>query len=306
MSQKYASSTGYHCPEVSVLCLTHNHRRYIAECLKSFVGQKTSFPFEVVVHDDASDDGTTQIVQEWASRYPDIIKPIIQQTNQLSKIGGQVVLIGTRACRGSLVAYCEGDDRWTDPNKLQKQRDYLLKNTDCSACIHQTRLISSDGNVIEQNYFHSWKSKYCFEDCLLELNSCYASCSLMFRKNVLDNPPKWLLRNLSDMFLELQIARHGELGFIDLNMADYRYHEKGTWSGLKPIMHTFYAMHRLQLLLEYPEFDSYRKQIERRILSLSERLMTIQECEKQVKVDRIMRRPLNRLAKNIRRLLNRK
>ena len=72
--------------KVSVICLTYNHRAFIRECLEGFVRQKTTFPFQVIVHDDASTDGTAEIVKEYAQRYPHIIQPILQQENQWQKL----------------------------------------------------------------------------------------------------------------------------------------------------------------------------------------------------------------------------
>lgn len=115
---------------VSVLCATYNHRQYIERCLMGFVMQKTSFPIEVIVHDDASTDGTSQIVKEYAARYPKIITPILETENQWSKHDGTITRIFRKTMRGKYLASCEGDDYWTDPYKLQKQVDFLEEHED--------------------------------------------------------------------------------------------------------------------------------------------------------------------------------
>lgn len=116
---------------VTVQCLTYNHAMYIKQCLDGFLMQKTSFKFEVIVHDDASTDGTTEILKEYASKYPDIIKPIIEAENQYSKIGfsGIFTLMNQRSM-GKYIAFCEGDDYWIDPLKLQKQADFLESHSE--------------------------------------------------------------------------------------------------------------------------------------------------------------------------------
>ena len=119
--------------KLSIVCLAYNHKAFIREALDSFVMQKTNFPFEVIIHDDASTDGTSDIIREYEAKYPDIIKPIYQTENQWGKkhIWRDIVL---PFVRGEYVAMCEGDDYWTDPLKLQKQVDFLDAHSDYSVC----------------------------------------------------------------------------------------------------------------------------------------------------------------------------
>ena len=117
---------------VSIRCTVYNHELYLRDCLEGFVMQKTSFRFEAIVHDDASTDRSAAIIKEYAEKYPDIIKPIYETENQYSKHDGSLGRIMTEACRGKYIAFCEGDDYWIDPLKLQKQVDFLEYNTDYS------------------------------------------------------------------------------------------------------------------------------------------------------------------------------
>lgn len=119
---------------VSIRCITYNHEKYIREALEGFVMQQTNFRFEAVVHDDASTDGTAAIIREFETRYPDIIKPIYETENQYSKADGSLGRIMAENMRGKYVAYCEGDDYWTDPLKLQKQVDYMESHPECGLC----------------------------------------------------------------------------------------------------------------------------------------------------------------------------
>ena len=124
-------------PVVSICCVAYNHVHFIRQCLDGFVMQKTNFPFEVLIHDDASTDGTQDIIREYEAKYPDIIKPIYQKENQYSK-GVRVSLVYNYSrVRGKYVALCEGDDYWTDPYKLQKQVDFLEAHPDYVMCSHQ-------------------------------------------------------------------------------------------------------------------------------------------------------------------------
>lgn len=113
---------------VTIRCITYNHEPYIRQCLEGFVMQKTNFRFEAIVHDDASTDGTADIIREYAEKYPDIIKPIYETENQYSKHDGSLRRIMDAHTHGKYVAVCEGDDYWIDSLKLQKQVDFLEEN----------------------------------------------------------------------------------------------------------------------------------------------------------------------------------
>ena len=115
---------------LTVCCTSYNQVDYIRQCLEGIVMQRTSFRFEAVIHDDASTDGTQDIIREYAEKYPAIIKPILQQENQFSKHDGSLRRILITACKGKYTANLEGDDYWTDPLKLQKQVDFLESHPD--------------------------------------------------------------------------------------------------------------------------------------------------------------------------------
>ena len=106
--------------KVSVVCTAYNHEKYLRDALESFVGQETDFPFEVLVNDDASTDGTAAILREYAERYPAIIRPFYQEKNIFSRGGNIYDEVFYPVARGEYIAACEGDDRWTDPHKLQR------------------------------------------------------------------------------------------------------------------------------------------------------------------------------------------
>lgn len=126
---------------VTVWCLTYNQKDFIKDALDGFVMQKTDFAFEVIVHDDASTDGTTDIVRQYAERYPEIIKPVVETVNQWRKGGLRHIIdiMNEKYRRSKYIAFCEGDDFWTDEFKLQRQVDFLEANPDYSMCFHSAR-----------------------------------------------------------------------------------------------------------------------------------------------------------------------
>lgn len=121
-------------PLVVIRCATYNHEPFIRDALEGFVMQKTDFPFVALVFEDASTDGTAAVVRKYAERYPDIILPIFEDENQYSKHDGslrRITTVATEATDAKYIAWCEGDDYWTDPQKLQKQVDLLDAHPDC-------------------------------------------------------------------------------------------------------------------------------------------------------------------------------
>ena len=135
--------TNFNAPLLAIKCTTYNHELYVCQCLDGFIMQKTNFPFIAIVHDDASTDNTAEIIRKYAEKYPDIIKPIYENENQYSKRDGSIERIMNNAIPDSVkyIAICEGDDYWIDPNKLQKQVDFLESHPECSMCFHRTKEI---------------------------------------------------------------------------------------------------------------------------------------------------------------------
>ena len=124
-------------PLVSIRCLVYNHEPFLRQCLDGFVMQKTNFPFEAIVHDDASTDGSAAIIREYAEKYPDIIKPIYETENQYRKGTIGRIMDAAMHPNSKYIALCEGDDYWTDPHKLQIQVDFLEAHPDYSLTVHE-------------------------------------------------------------------------------------------------------------------------------------------------------------------------
>jgi len=117
-------------PLVSVNCLTYNHESYLRKCLDGLLAQNTDFDYEILVHDDASTDGTPDIVREYAARYPDKIFPVLQTENQCSRGVPVTPAIQIPRARGKYIAVCEGDDWWSNPDKLQMEVNFLESHPD--------------------------------------------------------------------------------------------------------------------------------------------------------------------------------
>lgn len=170
---------------VTIRCITYNHEPYIRQCLEGFVMQKTNFRFEAIVHDDASTDGTTGIIQEYAEKYPDIIKPIYETENQYSKHDGSLNRIMNEHTHGKYAAMCEGDDYWIDPCKLQMQVDYLESNLDIGMCYTDFDIYYQSKGKYEKSLFASKPQQYPKD---------YLSVEEWILRNGYVAPPTWLFR----------------------------------------------------------------------------------------------------------------
>ena len=142
-------------PLVSVCTITYNHEKFIAEALDSFLMQETDFPFELVVDDDCSPDGTADVVRQYMIKFPNIIKPNLREKN----VGMMPNFIeNMKRAKGKYIALCEGDDYWTDPLKLQKQVDFLEGNEGYVCAYHAVDHISFDGNLLTKSYYHNFRT----------------------------------------------------------------------------------------------------------------------------------------------------
>lgn len=207
---------------VSIHCLTYNHEPYIRQCLDGFVMQRTNFRFEAVVHDDASTDGTADIVRKYAERYPDIIKPIYETENQYSKRDGSLGRIMNEACKGKYIAYCEGDDYWTDPLKLQKQVDLMEAHPDCSLTYHACK--NEFDNVDEGQHFGELvKSEY---EPIEILDYPFQTATVMVRSNIIKSElyrkAQLTICVSGDMMLFLTASRQGRVLGVNEQMSVYR------------------------------------------------------------------------------------
>lgn len=146
-------------PLVTIRSLAFNHEKYIRKCLEGIIMQRTNFTFEAIIHDDCSTDRTTEILTDYARRYPQIIKPIIEKENLWSKHDGSISRIMNENTRGKYIAWCECDDYWTDPYKLQKEVDILESNPDVQLVYTGFQTVDTSGNPIKTKRYERNLSK---------------------------------------------------------------------------------------------------------------------------------------------------
>lgn len=219
---------------VSICCLTYNQEAYVEQALKGFVSQKTSFLYEVLIHDDASTDRTADKIREYALLYPDLIKPILQTENQYAR--GLTNVSGTYnfpRARGRYIAMCEGDDYWTDPYKLQKQVDFLEAHPGCSLVFHSARIEVLGRAFTEQSMRPYKKSRKVLPEEIINKTSGYPTASLMFRTDMVKALPDFYVKApLADVPLQLMAATRGWAYYMDQPMCVYRLGGASSWTTL--------------------------------------------------------------------------
>lgn len=222
-------------PLVSIRCLVYNHEPYLRQCLDGFVMQKTNFPFEAIVHDDASTDGSAAIIREYAEKYPDIIKPIYETENQYSKHDGSLARIMDAAMHrnSKYVALCEGDDYWTDPEKLQLQVDFLESRPDYTMCCNSTRVYFEDKKsfskiMVLQDRYGDLNP----EEIILKGGLFIATCSILLRKAIRwpDYPSYCKNCHVGDYPLQIMCAMKGKVYSYPRSMSVYRIGGLGSWT----------------------------------------------------------------------------
>ena len=212
--------------KVSVLCATYNHEEYLRQTLDSFVNQKTDFPFEVLVNDDASTDSTGDIIREYAARYPEIIRPFYQTENLYSRRINLYDVVFFPACRGEYIAVCEGDDYWNDPEKLQLQVYWLDAHPEYSACVHNSigRFTDQPDKVL---FAQDGDRDIPFEQVVQGMSHAYHTSSILARREFILNPPDY--RDVAyhqgyftDYAVGVRLGLSGKVRFLDRCMSVYR------------------------------------------------------------------------------------
>lgn len=215
---------------VSVCVITYNHAAYIKECLNSIIAQKTDFPIEVVVRDDNSTDCTKQKILEIVTynTNENITFKIIDGSVNLG--ANENILKVIDNCTYEYIAFCEGDDYWTDELKLNKQYKYAKDNLHCDFFVHPAYYKYSSGEIKQVKWPIQFSNSL---DTKMILNASWQfapTSSYFIKKNALLTLPEWFgSASIGDIFIEIYSARNGIL-MQNEYMSAYRYLASGSWS----------------------------------------------------------------------------
>jgi len=240
--------------KVSALILTYNHERFIGDAIEGVLMQKTDFPYELVITEDCSTDGTRDVIRKYWQKHPDRIRVSLNRHN----IGAHRAIVrGYRACRGQYVTSMDGDDYWTSSDKLQRQADLLDCRPDCAMCFHCVTSLRDDGKQpLTLGRPPKVQEAYTLTE-ILDYNFIPA-CSVMYRKGVFPEHPYWFfLPPVGDWTQHILHALHGKIGYIDEPMAVYRMHAGGVHS-LRPREKTLRVDIKTRLLLRQVLERKYR------------------------------------------------
>ena len=214
---------------VSISCTVYNHEKYLRQCLDGFIMQKTNFKFEVLVHDDASTDGSADIIREYEKKYPDIIKPIYQKENQYSKGVKISWTFQYPRAKGKYIALCEGDDFWIDPNKLQIQFDWMENHPEYTMCVHESyknNLLTGEKTLVSNiNSEREIRIEEILSGTRFSTNSFFAI------KDVNDSMPKeFFLYGIGDIQFITYNTLQGKCYYFNKPMSEYNWGVVGSYT----------------------------------------------------------------------------
>ena len=215
---------------VSVLVVTYNHARFVRQALDGALAQRLPQPFEILVSEDCSTDGTREIVQHYAGRHPHLVRLLLSDRNLHSN---EVVARGFRAARGRYVALLDGDDYWTSDDKLWAQIAFLDARPDLTICFHNVQVVDEHSQGTGRLWNADGQPDVSDLHELLRGNFI-ATSSVVYRRAAVPEIPAWYddFFPVTDWPLHVLYARQGRIGYVDRTLGAYRLHAGGLYSTL--------------------------------------------------------------------------
>lgn len=245
---------------VSIVCTTYNHEKYIEDAIKGFLIQETDFPFEIIIHDDASTDMTADIIREYEKKYPEIIKPIYQVENQYSK-GIKPSVNSYKIATGKYIALCEGDDYWIDRHKLTKQISGMKNNPNCNISFHAARQFDLSLGCAEQ-IIGRYATENCivkFEDVILKTHGMIPTASCLVKTKFMNNVATFYKENpyltVGDIYIQIIGSLGGGAMYIDEVMSVYRLNVPDSWNDRQSKNYKLQVIHANSKLKSFIELD---------------------------------------------------
>lgn len=248
-------------PLVSICCATYNHKPFIAEAIEGFLMQQTSFPVEILIHDDASTDGTAAIVRSYEARYPWLIRPIYQSENQYSK-NVHVAHLNYARANGNYIALCEGDDAWTNPLKLEKQIGLMGKYPECQISFHSAPRIDYARNGQRQmiGVYGKCNRVVPTEEVIVKkfgtipTASCIVNTDAMRRFTAFSCARPYL--TLGDIYMQIISSLNGGALYLNEPMSLYRARTEGSWTWRAEYNPAFRVKHARAVARSFVELDA--------------------------------------------------
>lgn len=259
---------------VSVVCLTYNHEYLVSDALDGILKQKTNFKFEILVHDDASTDHTQDVIKAYERKYPMLIRPIYQKENQMKQCNILSKYLYPKA-RGKYLAFCEGDDFWTAPDKLQRQVDFLESHSDYSLCMHNAVKWNYETNKkINLDTFEKTGTYDQKEQILAGLGTDFpAFASYVCRTELVKKMPEFFTESsVDDYSLRQYLASVGKVYYFEESMSVYRVSTPASYMKTLAKDQSVYNKYTVEMIRFFHKFDIYTNQkfhdiINRKIVS---------------------------------------
>lgn len=245
-------------PKVSVLVQTFNHEAFIGDCLNGILNQRTSFDFEIILGEDFSSDGTRRICKYFASKYPEKVRLLLHRPVNKIKVantttGNFNALYNLYTSKGEYIAFCEGDDVWRDPFKLQKQVEILESNSALALTYHQYIEVDEKLQPLEKKLLLDQPLGDIEKEDLQKLMVHPLLATVCFRNYFRDDLPSQIAEVVNmDSFLLSLLGNYGGAGFLkDIEPSLYRRHPQGLWSGKKKEMNLKFKILTLIKLIQF-------------------------------------------------------
>lgn len=218
--------------DISILCLVYNHEKYIRKALEGFLMQQGKFDYEILIYDDASSDGTVEILKEYKRKYPNRITLVLQKENQYSKGIKGLKLFQKYLyplAKGKYMAFCEGDDFWIYDKKLQKQYVFMEENPNISLCCHNALIYQKESDTLKLNV-QAHPSGYIEDrDVINATKGWYPTASILFRSDYIREQPDFCIPT-GDEVLRSYMACRGDLYYMNRAWCVYREFSDGGWN----------------------------------------------------------------------------
>jgi len=221
-------------PIVSIICFAYNHEKFIREAIEGFLMQETTFPVEIIIHDDASTDGTADIIREYESKHPQIFRNMLQKENHMSQ-GGDFNGPIFQHTRGEFIALCEGDDYWIHKEKLELQMNLIQRDIGSTFCSAKAKVLSDSGQYVGHICPSYIKAFYNLSDVIR--NYLFHTSTFLIRKKTLVFPEWFYSAGFTngDEAIVALCAGAGQLAYLDKVVSVYRQHQGGMWTGRSKI-----------------------------------------------------------------------
>lgn len=244
---------------VSIWCITYNHEKYIRDAIEGFLNQKVDFKYEIVIHDDASTDATPHILKEYELKYPELIHVIYETENQYSKPHWQELInkIQRTHLRGKYVAFCEGDDYWTDSSKLQTQVDYMDEYRECVLTVHNAVWLDCKNNTVKQCMEYDKESELSPGEIVVRRYGFLPTASMVCRRELIEMEGFFGKVGVADYPLQLYCISQGKVHYIDKIMSVYRYMHDGSWQAEQVQQEDKHIWHCIRLINFLDCYDEY-------------------------------------------------